>query len=251
MRNFITIMLLVAALVTTAGAEQQFVSWNGGFYIMYPDEWAQVDYWLFDSYLLESDTLDSSMFAYEAVFAQRDVPHFFSGEYLILSIDTVGQLKDWQIDSVLIDLVESVGEVARYNPISEFLAHPQLGVPSYDTANQTVAILTDIPGTTVKKNLTVMKFYNKGIATFYFYAPDSVFDASKQRFEQILTSFSTDIESALPKESLKVADLKETDGQKGDAGKGGESKKTYLFYAVAILLILVVVIRFTKRKRSS
>ena len=238
--------LLTALLVTMAGAEQQYVSLNGGFYITYPDEWAQVDYWLVDNYLLRSDTVDSTMFAYEAVFAQKDVPHFFSGEYLILTIDTVGKLKDWQIDSILIELVTAIEERVVYNRISDFLANPKLNVPSYDTLTQTVALLDEIPGQVMKKSLSVMKFYDKGIATFYFYAPDSVFESSKVRFEQIVASFSTDIETVLSKEKLKVADLEESTQQKDADGKSGKSKKTYLYIGVALVLVLLVIIRRIK-----
>ncbi len=236
-------ILLALMFATAASSDQSYVSLNGNFCISYPEEWAQVDYWLVDEYLLRTaDTLDSSLFAYEAVFAQKDVPHFFSGEYLILTVDTVGKLKDWQIDSILIDLVSEIEEPVRYRTISDFLADPKLNIPIYDTLAQMVALLDEIPGEVVKKSLFVMKFYDKGIATFYFYAPESVFESSKSRFEQILASFSTDVETAMPKETLKVADLKKTSQQ-----EDGESTKTYLFYAVAIVLILLIILRRLKR----
>jgi hypothetical protein len=236
-------ILLAVMFATPALTDQNYVSLKGNFYITYPDEWAQVDYWLVDDYLLRtSDTLDSTLFAYEAVFAQKDAPQFFSGEYLILTVDTVGKLKDWQIDSILIDLVGTIDVTVRYRTISDFLADPKLNVPIYDTLAQMVALLDEIPGQVVKKSLSVMKFYDKGIATFFFYAPDSVFETSKSRFERILASFSTDVETAMPKETLKVADLKKNARQ-----KDRESTKTYLFYGVALVLILLIVIRRLKR----
>ncbi|MFQ6009485.1 MAG: hypothetical protein ACE5K8_11110 [Candidatus Zixiibacteriota bacterium] len=237
-------ILLTLILATAASSEQHYVSLKGNFYISYPDDWAQVDYWLVDEYLLRTaDTLDSALFAYEAVLAQKDVPHFFSGEYLILTVDTVGKLKDWQIDSILIDLVGTIEEPVRYRTLSDFLADPKVNIPIYDTLAQMVALLDEIPGEVVRKSLSVMRFYDKGIATFYFYAPDTVFESSKLRFAQILASFSTDVETALPKEKLKVADLKETAQQ-----KDGKSTKTYLFYGVALVLILLIVIRRLKRR---
>jgi hypothetical protein len=237
-------ILLALMFATTALTDQHYVSLKGNFYISYPEEWAQVDYSLVDEYLLRTaDTIDRALFAYEAVFAQKDVPHFFSGEYLILTVDTVGKLKDWQIDSVLIDLVNTIEEPVRYRTISEFLADPKLNMPIYDTLAQMVALLEEIPGEVVKKSLSVMKFYDKGIATFYFYAPDAVFETSKTKFERILASFSTDIETAMPKETLKVADLK-----KEAKRKDWESTKNYLYYAVALVLILFIVIRRLKRR---
>ena len=235
--------LLVAMAVSMAGAEQQYVSLNGGFYITIPDSWAQVDYRLVDSYLLQSDTLDSTAFDYEAVFAQKDVPHFFSGEYLILTIDTAGKRKDWQIDSILIDLVEEVGEIVHYSSIADFLASPQLRVPCYDTLTQMVALLDEVSAEVMKKSLSVMKFYDKGIASFYFYVPDSAFESGKTRFEQVLASFSTDVESALSGETLKVADIDTAAYGKDTGEESGKFKTTYLFYGVALVLILLIIIR--------
>jgi hypothetical protein len=243
--------LVVVALTHSTEPAQRYVSLNGGFYFSYPDEWAQVDYWLVDNYLMTTfqklqldstlDSLfDSTIFNYEAVFAQKDVPYFYSGEYLILTVDTVGKLKDWQIDSVLIELVEDIGHIVEYHRFSDFLADPKLDVPVYDTLDGMAALLTEVPGDGLKKSLTVMKFYDKGVATFYFYTPDSLFDASKERFERVLASFSIDMEKALPKEKVKIADLE-------DVGKKKSSTKTFLFFGVALVLILIIIVRRVKR----
>ena len=142
---------------------------------------------------------------------------------MILTVDTVGELKEWQIDSVLIELAGAFGRLVKYNPVSDFLADPEPGIPSYDTVTQTVTILNEIPEQqALKMNLLVMKFYERGIATFYFYSPDSLFETSKFLFKRIVTSFSTEnVEDALPKEQLKVADLENAeDGYEDDSQSG-------------------------------
>ncbi len=232
--------LLLASLlvaVETVGANT-YVSLKGGFYISYPDDWAQVNYRLVDAYLLRNKASRATL-DYDAVFAAKGTPDFFSGEYLILTVDTVGELKDWQIDSVLIELVRSFGRKVKYNTVADFLTNPEPNVPSYDTLTKTVVILNDVAelSQTFRKNLLMMKFYDRGVATFYFYSPDSLFKASKPLFELIAASLSTkDIDDALPKESLKVADL---DSRRGSQ----QSKKIYLIIGAALVLIVLVVIR--------
>ncbi len=239
-KTLLGIVLLLLGLAVTAPAQDQtYVSLKGEFYITYPQEWAQVDYWLVDAFLRSSDT-GRMAFDYDAVFAVKDAPQFFSREYLILSVDTVGQLQEWQIDSVLIDLVRSFGKRVRYQDLAEFLSDPELQLPCYDTLTQTVAIISDIVDErqVMKKNLLLMKFYKKGIATFYCYAPDSIFQESRLRFQQIVASFSTEnIENAFPREQVRVADLK-------DVEIGGKKRYTiYLYIGVAVILLLLVVIR--------
>ena len=240
LKTTILVLLFTVVLAASGAAETQtYVSFRGGFYITYPDDWVQIDYWLVDAYLLRNRA-DINILDYEAAFAFKDAPSLFSGEYLILTVDTVGELKEWQMDSVLIELAGAFGRLVKYNSISDFLADPEPGVPSYDTLTQTVTILNEIPEQqALKKNLLVMKFYERGIATFYFYSPDSLFETSKSLFEQIVASFSTEnVEDALPKEQLKVADLEREESKK--------SKKIYLYIGAALVLLIVVLIRRLK-----
>ena len=245
-KTIIRVLLLIIVLAASGAAETQtYVSLRGGFYIAYPDDWVQVNYWLVDAYLLRNKA-DTPLLDYEAAFAFKDAPHFFSGEYLILTVDTVGELKEWQIDSVLIELAGAFGRLVKYNPVSDFLADPEPSVPSYDTVTQTVTILNEIPEQqALKMNLLVMKFYERGIATFYFYSPDSLFETSKSLFERIVASFSTEnVEDALPKEQLKVADLENAEGVYENENK--KSKKIYLYVGAALVLLIVVLIRRLK-----
>jgi hypothetical protein len=239
------LLLTIVAVASGAGETQTYVSLKGDFYIEYPDDWAQVDYWLVDAYLLR-DKMDTAVLDYEAAFAFKDAPHFFSGDYLILTVDTVGELKDWQIDSVLIELVRSFGRRVRHSPTADYLANPEPNLSNYDTLTKTVTILNEVAEQQIlKKSLLMMKFYEQGVATFYFYSPDSLFETSKYLFEQIVASLSTEnVEDALPKEQLKVADLEDPEGVHEDENK--KSKKIYLYVGAALVLLIVVLIRRLK-----
>jgi len=239
------LLLTIVAAASGTAETQTYVSLKGGFYITYPDDWAQVDYWLVDAYLLRN-RMDTAVLDYEAAFAFKDAPHFFSGNYLILTVDTVGELKDWEIDSVLIELVRSFGRRVRHSPTADFLANLEPNLPNYDTLAKTVTILNETSEQQVlKKSLLMMKFYERGIATFYFYSPDSLFETSKSLFEQIVASLSTEnVEDALPKEQLKVADLEDPEGVHEDENK--KSKKIYLYIGAALVLLIVVLIRRLK-----
>lgn len=239
------LLLAIVAAASGAGETQTYVSLKGDFYIAYPDDWAQVDYWLVDAYLLRNK-MDTAVLDYEAAFAFKDAPHFFSGDYLILTVDTVGELKDWQIDSVLIELVRSFGRRVRHSPTADYLANLEPNLPNYDTLTKTVTILNEVAEQQVlKKSLLMMKFYERGVATFYFYSPDSLFETSKYLFEQIVASLSTEnVEDALPKEQLKVADLEDPEGVHEDENK--KSKKIYLYIGAALVLLIVVLIRRLK-----
>lgn len=239
------LLLTIVAAASGTAETQTYVSLKGGFYITYPDDWAQVDYWLVDAYLLRN-RMDTAVLDYEAAFAFKDAPHFFSGNYLILTVDTVGELKDWEIDSVLIELVRSFGRRVRHSPTADFLANLEPNLPNYDTLAKTVTILNETSEQQVlKKSLLMMKFYERGIATFYFYSPDSLFETSKSLFEQIVASLSTEnVEDALPKEQLKVADLEDAEGVHEDENK--KSKKIYLYIGAALVLLIVVLIRRLK-----
>jgi len=245
-KTIIWLLLLIIIVAASSAAETQtYVSLKGGFYITYPDDWAQVDYWLVDAYLLRNK-MDTAVLDYEAAFAFKDAPHFFSGDYLILTVDTVGELKDWQIDSVLIELVRSFGRKVRHSPTADYLANLEPNLPNYDTLTKTVTILNEVTEQQVlKKSLLMMKFYERGVATFYFYSPDSLFETSKYLFEQIVASLSTEnVEDVLPKEQLKVADLEDPEGVHEDENK--KSKKIYLYIGAALVLLIVVLIRRLK-----
>lgn len=243
-----TILLVLA----TSGLGKNYVSFNGGFYITYPDNWYQVDYNTVDVFLARSKA-GKEMFNYEAVFAPDSSKPFFANSYFFISLEKVGELSQHQIDSVLEKLSRVFGEGIKYSPVGDFISNIKSNVPNYDKKTKVVTILNNIVQgqDTVKKNLIMMKFYNKGIASFYFYCPDSLFDKDKQIFEDIIASFSTkDIDKVIPHEQAKVANLKDKIKTTESESAYGEKSRTILLIAVfvVILLIMITILR-KKRKR--
>ena len=246
---FILFVALSAAFSAgQAGAVQTYVSLNGGFYVEYPDDWYQVDYLTFEAYLVETGA-DVSTFDYEAVFAQDKPGMFDRHAYLILAIDTIGALNLQQRDSVLDEMNELFDEDIQYTPSESSIASLKTGAPIYDRESQTVKILNDIVdrGQVVKKNVYAMKFYDKGIAHFYFYAPDSIYTEVQPTFQNIVSSFSTEnIRAKLDQEEVQLADPDRIAEDGGDPGW-----KIYLPWIVLVLAIIFVVIRFINRKKKA
>ncbi len=248
----LTLVGLSLLLIPCLGAAKDYVSFDGGFYVTVPDSWSQIDYGTVDAYLLRNRAQGSSL-QYEAVFAPAVSDPFFAGEYLFLNVDTVGELSASDIDSVLSELQEVFGAGIKYAPVGQELTDLKSNSPVYDADKKTVTILNDVVqyDQPLKKNLMVMKFYRRGIASFYFYSPDSTYERSKSVFMSIVESFSTEnLEAAVAQEDLKVVDVEGRDIEvHDDTGTTGGNRRslTLLFVVVAAALVIVVAVRRRKK----
>lgn len=245
------IVALIVMICVSAGSARNYVSLNGGFYISYPDDWIQIDYNTVDVYLTINDA-GNPIFDYEAVFAPGDSRPFISGRYLILTIDTVGELDNVEIDSVLAEMELTFGKGIKYYPVGDMQSDLKSRAPEYDSDLKIVSVVSDIVlrGEIQKKLLMMTKFYNKGIALFYFYSPDSLFERSRSRFEEIVLSFSTeDITSAFPAEKVSLADIDvaETSGNE----KEGSSLLPFGVPFIALIVVLVIVVARRRRRRKA
>lgn len=245
-----TLAVLAAVLVTVLAAglvtAENFVSFNGGFYISLPENWYQVDYKTVDFYLFNGEA-DQESFQYEAVFADLNNVPFHNGAYLILTIEKVGNQSNKQVDSVLNDLADIFNDGKKQFPAGDLTADLKEDVPYYNRDSRTVTIVSEIFGedNAAKKNIWVKKFYDEGIVNFYFYSEDSTFAADKTLFTDIVNSFSTEnIENAAPKEKLELADIKSE--KKSD---GGTSKTVPTAVMIVIITVLIITIK-KKRKKT-
>ncbi|MDH4156792.1 MAG: hypothetical protein OEW00_05905 [candidate division Zixibacteria bacterium] len=235
-----------------SGAAKNYVSFDGGFYIAVPDSWNQVDYGTVDAYLLRNRAQGTSL-QYEATFAPAVSEPFFAGDYLFLNVDTVGELSAADIDSVLSELQEVFGAGVKYAPVGWELTDLKSSSPVYDADKKLVTILNDVVqyDQPLKKNLMVMKFYQRGIASFYFYCFDSTYERSRPVFMAIVESFSTEnLEAVIPQEDLKVVDVEGRDiDVHDDTGAAGGNRLllTILFVLVAAVLVIVVAVRRRKK----
>ena len=102
----------------------------------------------------------------------------------------------------------------------------------------------------IVKNLLLMQFYDGGIASFYFYSPDSLFNQSKDSFLDIVTSFSTEaLKDTANIQPVEVADLDDnlTGGVSGDETDGS---RTILWISMVVMVLILIVARSRKRKKE-
>jgi len=226
-----------------------YVSLKGDFYFDFPEDWMQVDHRIVDAHLLANNagrtTLD-----YEAAFSPIASVPFFSGPYFILDVDTSGGFTEAEVDSVVKDMGGKFGSRVKYFPVADFLADMKSDAPSYDEKTRTVSVVSDIVerGEVVKRHLLVMRFMDNGLATFFFYAPDSTFNQAQRLFSHVLESFHAgNAEQMLPKENLKVADI-ET-GQ-AEVSESTSRSIVWIGAGVAIALVGIIILRSFRRRRS-
>jgi len=236
MKKIVIAALLFAAANLSAGT---YVSFKGGFYFEYPENWIQVDYNTADLFLSRSATDPSSM-EYEAVFAHAESSPFFAGEYLILKLDTLEWLYEYKEDSIVEEMEANFGRKLSKGPAWDHPADSSSIIPVYDPKNKIILIQSDITqnNQVIKKNVFVKKMYDKGVAEFYFFAPVEIFESSREVFKNIVMSFSTEnINQALPKEEIKVAEIDDD---------SNEFRTIIIALAAALLIIIAVVVRSKK-----
>jgi hypothetical protein len=236
---------LLLAFASAASAEN-YVSLNGGFYFTYPDDWEQIDYNTVDLFLSRGQ-VSRDVYSYEAVFAPSSNSPFFNGNYLILTVDTVAELTKEKKDSILNEFGRSFAKKFKYAPVRDYLVNLKSNNPNYDREMQIASVLNDVKqsGEPFKKNLLMLKFYEKGVARFFFYSPDSVFESSKGIFEQMINSFSTEnLDAAFSREDVKVADIEVESSSDSDAEVGN------IIPVAVVAALVVVLIALIRRKRA-
>jgi hypothetical protein len=231
--------LILLAQPSTVTADT-FVSFNGQFHFSYPDTWMQIDYMTAEYYLTRGKPDQEVDF--EAVFSVRETTVLFQGQYLILTVDTVGNLTPEQIDSVVAVTADEFGLPVKEVSSESFLAASSRDSIQYDRASGILAVETEVPGdnTGSRINLLVVKFYERGIANFYFYAPLTEFSLGLPAYREMVASFSTEnIGAALGSDPVRVAD---TDGET-NVGK-------YLLVFFGLLMIVTVILVVRKRAKK-
>ena len=255
MKSILTSLLILLLLMVTIATAQEsglttYYSSNGEFAISYPDSWDQVDYNTVDYFLVNSKASQQAL-NYDAVFSLKDTVPFHKGPYLILSIDTVGNLNQAEIDSLLTQLSETFGKGIKYFPTGDYLADLESQAPNWDREKKQISIRTNITEQykIVKRNLWVMQLYDRGIANFYFFTPDSLFEQNLPGFQQIVSSFTTEnLENVIPKQQLKLADIKDSP----DLDDESDSLKVFgLPVGVVVVLIIIIARRRRRNKLES
>jgi len=237
----IAVLAGIALLAIPASAET-FVSFNGRFKFTYPDTWLQVDYTTAEYYLSRGDPEKEVDF--EAVFSEKETFAVFQGQYLVLTVDTVGELSSEQIDSILTDLSGEFGRPRRDVAPDSFLTAPDLESIEFDSTNALASIRTDVAAENAETrvNLLIMKFYDHGIANFYFYAPVAEFAQGLPVYRDMVLSLTTEnLDAPLEGEPVRVADLEETGGV--------VSTYLMLFGGLFVIVLFVLIIRIRARRQ--
>lgn len=238
------VFLLIGVVAVSAGT---FESFSGKFHITYPDSWDRIDYRSVDFYLTRNNP-NPELLAYEAVFAPISDQKFFDGPYLLLTIDTIGELIGPTKDSALASIAKGFGSRIDSTFSGDMFGNLQADAPRYDPATRLLAVETDIHEGRVltKRNLLVVRLYEHGLANFYFYAPDSLWTSSVPVFAQIARSFTPGSPQAgSARESVKIADV----------GRGEKSsslpKRTWMIPPGLFVILIAIVVALHKRKERA
>lgn len=232
----IAIAVCLIGAATSAGV---YVSWKGGFRFDYPDHFERVDYATADAYL-RAHQAGRSVLDYEAVFADTAAHPFAAGQYFVVTVDTMYEVTERVIDSALAELRRTFGEDIKYFPVADLIADLHSTAPSYDAERRVASVISDITqgNEVLKKNLMLTKFYDGGIATFYFYSPVESFEEGVELIQEVVASFSTrDLDLTEP---VKVADV-DTSGNRS-FGNGGSISLIWLAGVVVVVIVVIVVI---------
>lgn len=244
-------LCVVSALCLSSMAYAgSYVSLNGNFRIAYPEDWYQVDYRTVDYYLSQGGS-KRVIYNYEVALAPKSSQPWNAGAYMMLTIDSIPNMTPKQVDSILENLAASTERPVNSNhPGLTFDAAWRAQEVAYwpDQRVGSVAIEPDIRNGDHTRTLVVLKFCPIGTANFYFYAPDTAWEASQAAFAGMLASFSTeDIQNALPKETLKVADANRL---KEDSKSDGLPKSAVPISGGIIAVMIAVIVSRRRRARK-
>jgi len=234
---------LFAAVFISSASAWEYVSFSGKFKISLPEGWQRVDFRAVDLALQQSRA-DRAALTYEAVFSPEEGLRFTDVAYVILTLDTIGDVSTIGKDSLLKYAAGALGERPQDIREADLMTNLESTAPVFDPVRKTVSIFTDVsePGEAGKKNLLVLKFYNRGIASFYCYAPDSLFAESKPVFAAIVNSFTTEnLETTVAGKDVKVADLK---------SRTKKRISPVVWGVAAIMAIVIIAVLVRKRKRT-
>ncbi len=228
---FVLILVLVVS-----GLAGDFTSFRGKFHIAYPEGWSQVDYQTANYYMKQT----GSAAEFEVILSAETEATVFEGIYMILTFEPTGELDQQQIDSVVEVVTNSFDRKLLNISPDAFITELHTNNIVYDSGNSRLAVTTKLveDNNLVRMNMLAMQFFDQGIANFYFYSPDSLFEGHLEDFKSIVNSFATGAAVKKSSEPVKVANLKDDDDS-------GVPVAVWVGAAVAIGAAII-----TNRKRS-
>lgn len=235
-------LILLMAGSTLAGS---FVSFRGKFHITYPETWKQIDYLTTDTYLNQAGAKRRAL-DFEAAFALAASVPWYRDAYLILTVDTIPGMSAQQADSILMGLEAALETTRKERTSTTLLTDLAPGSLTWDPATRTAAVITETARKAGEKtSLLMVRFLDRGVANFFFYATDSAFQAHAGDFASIATSLSTEnLESAMPRESVKIADPK-----KIEKATASSERRIPIWAPTSGFIVVIILIAVAVRRR--
>lgn len=243
-------LVLVAVILslTSVAPAKNFISFNGQFYLTYPDSWEQIDFRSVD-YFLTQNNPNPALLAYEVVLAPISTRPFYEEPYLLLTFDKIGELIGATRDSALASIASGFSAQIDSVGRNELVGKIKPDAPLYVSEDRMLAVQTDIhEGRTItRRNLLVVRFSQVGLTSFYFYAPDSMWAAALPVFVQIAQSFTPGTQPPnMTPETLKVADL-----SKEDSTSPGIRRYWPIPSGLIVILIVIMAARRRRRRQAN
>ncbi len=244
------VAVLATMIIVGAVTAEEYVSWRGSFHITLPEHFDQLDYGMVDGYL-RANRADRSVLDYEAVFADTNNLSFPHGEYFLIALEKIIEPSESQIDSVLALVFQSFGMRIRYAPVTDFVTNLSSNKPNYSRDEKIASVITAVaqPDGTSKRNLMMIKFYEEGIVSLFYYAPDSLFDSGVEKMRGVIESLSTeDLDSAATRDKPKITSARPM--EKPDrASEDGNSIPVAVYVGVGVVFIVIIARRRKKSKK--
>jgi hypothetical protein len=235
------IIAIAALMIGAAVSAGEFVSFKGQFKITFPENWTQVDYRTADLRIGQA----GGDLGYDAAFSCSDDPVAFEGRYFILTVDTAGNLTAQQVDSAISGVATDFGKPVREISSDMFLVNPPIDAVSYCPQLKAAAVVSQLDAGTplARTSVVLRKFYDRGTADFYLYAPDSVLAEALADLQTILASFTTENLTTSASAPAKVGDIEEE--------KPSAVPRNLIVVIVGAILLAAIVIWLLRRKNAS
>lgn len=238
-----------------ADSAENYVNWGKKYYVTIPDDWRQIERFNVENFLILHDK-DPKGIEFDIFLCPKDAEPFYSQAYVFISADQLENSASFA-DSIYAGMGRNfdklIDEMAKAGPISRMKSRE----PVYDKSTQTLTQVSAINAQGQDQVMTlVMKFYDYGIATFYFYTTEDKYESFKDKFKEIADSFSgKDLEKAAAGQKPKIVDVSDINTQANTPGAsqpgGGSESRPILPWAIAISLAIVIFIVTRKRRRSA
>ena len=227
---------------STSTVDTTFISFNGKFYINYPSRWKMIDFQTVDFYQEQT----GQVLDYEGVFAPPDAAPFFQKDYLVLQVDTIGPLVGDSVEPFLKTIERQANVKIDRRESVNIATDLQVEGIIFDKSQNVLWNLTELRDrdNNLKRTLIAEILYERGIARFIFYTPESDYLALLPSFIQVVKSFgSENYQAKLPKSEVVIADTTAINRDKNG--------KTNYVLPIAVAIAIITAVIFAQRRKKS